>query len=91
MFKMFLAAVLSFLSAIALTRLNGELEWPLFWFSLVCGAASFVVTKAWFSAFKIESSLGGKPKVDGSQKSISASTYFALFVALVSFLFSLLG
>jgi phosphotransferase system glucose/maltose/N-acetylglucosamine-specific IIC component len=90
MFKMFLAGVFSFLSMIALTRINGTWEFPTFWFGLGCALVSFFVTKVWFMIFKAETSLFGKPKADGTQKSISSSTFTALFIALSAFLFSLL-
>ncbi len=90
MFKMFLAGALSFLSAVALTRINGTLEWPNLWFGLLCGAASFLVTKAWFKVLKAESELAGKPNASGVQKIFTTSNVISVFVAVCGFVFSLL-
>ncbi len=90
MFKMFLTGVLSFLSMVALTRINGTLEWPNLWFGLLCGAASFLVTKLWFKILKSESELAGKPNASGVQKIFTTSNVLSVFIGVCGFLFSLL-
>lgn len=95
-FKGFLASVICFLAAIALTRGNSILEMPTFWYSVLAALVSVIFTKIVFAIFGLTSQ-SVEPKEVGGQKSkialfieryLTVSNIIALFTGTITFIFS---
>jgi hypothetical protein len=91
MFKTFVAGLVSFGGAIALSRGNSLVGLPNLWYAILAAVIAIAFTKGVFALFGVGKEIAeGKPKADGSFKVVTLSNVIALFSGAVSFLFSIL-